>query len=230
MIEEIKGLGSFPNILFKLQQKNIKNMILKVKDKNHIYISFPYGVGIAEVVDVVERRKVWIKKMLEQFSCEQKEQIYNHGWIYHLGNIYKITYAYMPKTGVRVDKGEIRVYARGEEEIEKVVQKWQKNEAQRVCAEIIALWEEKIGIKTTHLSIKRMSSRWGSCNPKKGYINLNLSLIKMPKEVIEYVVVHELTHFFFYYHDKDFYLMMSRYLPQWEKMEAMLREWRRRVS
>ena len=87
-----------------------------------------------------------------------------------------------------------------------------------------------MGVKISHLSIKKMTSRWGSCNPKKGYINLNLSLIKMPRRMIEYVALHEMIHFFHYNHDKKFYAMMSEKMPDWQSRERELREWKRKVE
>ena len=67
-----------------------------------------------------------------------------------------------------------------------------------------------------------MKTRWGSCNPHKGYINLNLELIKNPKESIEYVVFHELSHLIHPNHSKEFYSYISAYMPDWKRRKEIL--------
>ncbi|WP_305862629.1 M48 family metallopeptidase [Helicobacter cholecystus] len=230
MIKEIKGLGALTHVHFTLQQKKIKSIILRVKANNHIHITFPYGVGIEEIVRAVDKRKEWIESKLIDFSCVQKEQYCNGGWIYHLGNIYSIDYIFASRIHVSLYEGKIQVSAKEESAIKPILEKWQKKEAQRIYAEILSYWAERLGVQISCLSIKKMSSRWGSCNPKKGYINLNFVLVKMPRTLIEYVAVHELIHFFFYYHNKDFYAMMNKCLPEWKQRETMLKEWSRKIK
>ena len=67
-----------------------------------------------------------------------------------------------------------------------------------------------------------MKTRWGSCNPTKGYINLNSELIKKSKECIEYVIFHELTHLIHIDHNKQFYNFLSVYMPNWKKRKEKL--------
>ncbi|MEA3490747.1 MAG: M48 family metallopeptidase [Campylobacterota bacterium] len=64
-----------------------------------------------------------------------------------------------------------------------------------------------------HIRIREMKRRWGSCNPSKGYINLNSELIKKPTECIEYVVFHELAHLVYSDHSSQFYNYLSLYMP-----------------
>jgi predicted metal-dependent hydrolase len=67
-----------------------------------------------------------------------------------------------------------------------------------------------------------MKSRWGSCNPKKSYINLNQELIKKPKKAIEYVVLHEIAHLKHHNHDFGFYNYLSSYMPDWKDVMEKL--------
>jgi predicted metal-dependent hydrolase len=67
-----------------------------------------------------------------------------------------------------------------------------------------------------------MKTRWGSCNPSKGYINLNSELIKKAKESIEYVIFHELTHLVHLNHSKEFYNYLDTYMPDWRKRKDKL--------
>jgi len=67
-----------------------------------------------------------------------------------------------------------------------------------------------------------MKTRWGSCNSQKGYINLNLELIKEPIRCIEYVVAHELAHLIHPNHSKEFYNYLSYLLPEWKELKKRL--------
>ncbi|CAC9587858.1 Putative predicted metal-dependent hydrolase [Bathymodiolus heckerae thiotrophic gill symbiont] len=64
--------------------------------------------------------------------------------------------------------------------------------------------------------IRKMKTRWGSCNPEKSYINLNSELIKAPIQCIEYVIFHELAHLIHPNHDKGFYTYLTIHMPNWK--------------
>ena len=74
------------------------------------------------------------------------------------------------------------------------------------------------------IKIRKMTSRWGSCAVNKKKITLNLSLVFVSREFTEYVVLHELLHFRYPGHNKEFYLAMSRYMPRWKEYRQMLKE------
>ena len=228
-VKEIQNLFFLPEIKITLEYKNIKNIILRIKSPTHLHISSPYGVSVDEIESVVRKREEWIRSRLNTISKKSEESYKNGGTIYHLGEKKQICFSPSARAKVSLQEGVLEVGAKSEEQIKELVEKWQKAEAYKVYAEVLAEWKREMGVKISHLSIKKMTSRWGSCNPKKGYINLNLSLIKMPRGVIEYVALHEMIHFFHYNHDKKFYAMMSEKMPDWQSRERELRGWKRRV-
>ena len=69
-----------------------------------------------------------------------------------------------------------------------------------------------------------MKTRWGSCNPKTPYINLNLKLIEKSKRAIEYVILHELIHLKYPYHNREFYDYLGLYMPDWRERKLRLLE------
>ncbi len=69
-----------------------------------------------------------------------------------------------------------------------------------------------------------MKTRWGSCNTQKGFINLNLELIKKTKICIEYVIFHELVHLIYPNHSKEFYKYLTLYMPDWEERKEKLED------
>ncbi len=74
------------------------------------------------------------------------------------------------------------------------------------------------------MRVKKMKTKWGSCNPESGRIWINLELIKKPKKHLEYVVVHELIHLLEPSHNENFVRLLQRYFPQWEKYRTELNE------
>lgn len=82
-------------------------------------------------------------------------------------------------------------------------------------------WQEKTKIKSNRIQIRKMVNKWGS-NSSKGNIILNSELTRLPKEVAEYAVLHELIHVAVPNHGKKFKAMLSAYMPDWEKRHAQL--------
>ncbi len=87
---------------------------------------------------------------------------------------------------------------------------------------LIAKWEKKIGVQVAEWRIRRMKSRWGSCNPKARRIWLNAELAKKPLECLEYVVVHEMLHLLEQRHNNTFYGLMDHFLPDWKQRKTLL--------
>ena len=90
------------------------------------------------------------------------------------------------------------------------------SEAKVVFNKIIRKYHPYINKPINKIRIKKMNTRWGSCNYKKGYINLNLYLIKKDIKFIEYVILHELTHLIYPNHSKDFYNFIKNIMPDYK--------------
>ena len=106
----------------------------------------------------------------------------------------------------------------------KVLDEWYRLQLQLLLPEITPKWENIVGKKAGEYRIKKMKTRWGTCNPRDSRIWLNLELIKKPLECIEYVLVHELVHFYERYHNQNFKQYMDRFLPQWRCCQRQLME------
>ena len=83
-------------------------------------------------------------------------------------------------------------------------------------AVLLPRWTTAVGHTPTHITIRPMTSRWGSCTPATGRIRLNAELADMPERLLEYVLVHELTHLLVCGHGPRFQTLMTRFLPDWE--------------
>lgn len=103
---------------------------------------------------------------------------------------------------------------------EKLVNDWlnnlQRETFDQICREIYPLFQ-KYGIAYPQIRIRKMTSRWGSCQPTRGIITLNSRLIEVPRASIEYVVLHEFAHFIHPNHSKEFYAFVATLMPDWKE-------------
>ncbi len=111
---------------------------------------------------------------------------------------------------------------------QKLLDQWYRREMESLLPELIKHWENTIGVQVGEWGIKKMKTRWGSCNTRARRIWLNLNLIKKPVICLEYVLVHELVHLLEASHNKRFYALMSRFMPEWREHEVLLEGKRRR--
>ncbi|MCD4818177.1 MAG: M48 family metallopeptidase, partial [Candidatus Cloacimonetes bacterium] len=81
---------------------------------------------------------------------------------------------------------------------------------------LIKKWEKKIGVKSNEFKIRKMRTKWGSCNNHTKTIILNLELAKKPIECLEYIIVHELVHLLERSHNERFVKFMNEFMPKWK--------------
>lgn len=87
---------------------------------------------------------------------------------------------------------------------------------------MIAKWERALGVQVKRVGIRRMKTRWGTCNYRTQSILINLELAKKPIECLEYIVAHELTHLLEPTHNANFVAILDRHLPQWHALRDEL--------
>ena len=99
---------------------------------------------------------------------------------------------------------------------------WHKAQLHAVVPALIRKWESKLGVRVSGYFLQRMKTKWGSCNPRKHHIRLNTELVKKPKDLLEYVVVHEMVHLIEPSHNERFLAVLDRHWPQWRESRAEL--------
>ena len=90
--------------------------------------------------------------------------------------------------------------------------------------ELIRKWEPQLGVEVAGYFLQRMKTKWGTCNPRARNIRLNTELVKKPKDLLEYVVVHELLHLIAPTHSELFFTPMNKHYPTWRDARAELNE------
>lgn len=183
-----------------IQRKRIKNTYLRVKDDLSIYISTNYFVSKRDIENFIESNKDSIRMMLnKQIKKNNKKDDF-----YYLGKSYEVT---------------------NKEELENV-DKWYRKQAIKIFSEryeyLFSKFESNVSMPT--LKIRKMKSRWGVCNRRRHTITLNLELIKKDINIIDYVIIHELCHLVHFNHSKNFWNLVSYYIPNYKQLRKLLKE------
>ena len=107
---------------------------------------------------------------------------------------------------------------------EKVIHEWHKALLHEAVPPLVHKWEARLGIEVAGYFLQRMKTKWGSCNRRAGNIRLNTELVKKPKGLLEYVVVHEMLHMIAPTHGEQFLGLMNQHWPAWREARAELNE------
>ena len=105
-----------------------------------------------------------------------------------------------------------------------VMHEWHKSLLHEVVPPLIQKWEQKLKVRVSGYFLQRMKTKWGSCNHAEGNIRLNTELVKKPKDLLEYVVVHEMAHLIEPTHSDRFIAILEEHYPSWREARAELNE------
>ena len=195
-------------------KKNNKNTYIKIKDDLTIYVTTNYLTTKREVKRILDNEKDFLRKALSRARKKlEKEELF-----YYLGEKYDIIL--VPFENIEVSDGKIYV------KDEKTLDKWLKKEIKRVFAERLEynydLFDEDIPFPK--LKIRSMKTRWGVCNKRNNSVTLNSKLIKYSIHEIDYVIIHELSHFVHFDHSREFWETVRMHMPDYKKSVAVLKE------
>lgn len=194
-------------------KKNNKNTYIRVKEDLGIYVTTNYLVTKKQIINLLDANKDYLRKSI----LRQEKNNLKKDKFYYLGKEYDVIY-------MNVDNVEFinnRLYIKDE----KTLNKWYKESIKTIFTERLNyyynIYEESIPYP--NLKIRKMTSRWGVCNRKNNNVTLNSELIKYSVDKLDYVIVHELSHFIHFDHSKNFWQLVSKYCPNYKKIRKELR-------
>lgn len=219
-------------LLFKLVRSARKSLGLYVYRDGSVMVRAPQRINLAEIYMFLRERWHWLQEKRAEFADEPTPVPvrYEDGVRFlHLGHWYTLRLQVARRARIALQGEELKVQLpeevlQDQEAIEAAIRRWQRQEAQRVFPLRLAFCHEsmlELQLPFPDLRIRRMRSRWGSCS-SRGVITLNLELIRMPLDCIDYVVVHELCHLVEFHHGPEFYALQARFMPEWEERKARL--------
>lgn len=222
---------SVSGIRVSVVRKAIKNLHLGVYPPDgRVRVAAPLAVSDAAVRVAVIGRLGWIKRQQASFERQPREtqrEMVSGESHYYRGRRYRLEVVEtdgLPRVELRGLRALVLHVRPGcsAEDRERLLQRWYRDRLREIVPGLLVKWQAKLGVEVCAWGIKRMKTKWGSCNARARRIWLNLELIKKPPGCLEYVLVHELTHLLARNHDERFLGLMDRHLPTWRRRRAEL--------
>lgn len=226
----MSSLIELGDITISMAFKAIKNVHLTVlPPEGKVTLVAPLGTR-PEVARAYAITKLqWIRQQQAMLNAQAREaprqfveRESHHVW----GRRYLMTVVDVNvKPHVKLDHKRITLSVRPGHDAAKrleVMHEWHKSLLHALVPNLIAKWEPKLGVKVSGYFLQRMKTKWGSCNHHACNIRLNTELVKKPKDLVEYVVVHEMAHLLEPTHNERFVALLDQHWPHWRECRAEL--------
>ena len=216
---------SVAGLTIDVVRKSIKNLHLGVyPPEGRVRVAAPLRVDDEAVRLAVISKLAWIKRQQKRFQTQERQsarEYVSRESHYYFGNRYLLN--------IIEHKGRSRVEVHNQTIIdlfvpkgadkskrEQILSTWYRKELKALIPPLIEKWEAVMGVKVADWGVKKMKTKWGSCNIEASRIWLNLELAKKPVQCLEYIIVHEMVHLLEPHHNDRFIELMDRFMPQWQ--------------
>lgn len=224
---EVNGL------LVAIVRKEIKNLHLGVYPPDgRIRVAAPFAVSDEAVRHAIIMRQGWIRKQQARFALQERQsqrEMIDGESHYFAGQRYRLKIIESSGSSAVLLRGkatmELHVLpGSSREKREEILLRWYRDKLKGLIPGIISKWEPILGVAVAEWGVKRMKTKWGSCNPDKCRIWLNLELAKKDVKCLEYIVLHEMVHILERTHNDRFRGYMDQFMPSWKVLRDELNQ------
>jgi len=218
-------------VVFNLLQKRIKNLHLRIYPPHgEVRISAPLRLDLVAIKKFISTKISWIKT--QQIKIKNRKRAEPLKFIsgeshYFFGKKYVLQIFENSKKNIVIINGdEIEIHGKKNLDFkkrQKLLDEFYRNELKKLVPQLIFQYEKIMQVKVSHFGIKKMTTRWGTCNIKAKRIWINLELAKKRVECLEFIVVHEMTHLLERKHSKKFFAFMDKFMPNWQVWKGELK-------
>lgn len=212
-------------------RKDIKNLHVGVYPPDgRVRVAAPRQLDNSAVRLAVVTRMGWIRRQKASFERQERqsrreyvtgESHYFEGRRYRLVVVERAAPAEVKIVSSRTIKLFVRPNT-SRERREAIMHAWYRERLRENFASLLAKWEPRVGVQVAELRIRRMRTRWGTCNAPARRIWLNLELAKKPRQCLEYILVHEMVHLLVRHHNDAFRALMTSLFPMWQQCRKEL--------
>jgi predicted metal-dependent hydrolase len=218
------------DITVDVDLKDIKNIHLSVyPPTGRVRIAAPLRMNMDTIRIYAISKLSWIKKHQQKFQTQVREaprEYLNKEGHYFIGKRYLLkVIEHDASPRVTIKHNTIELYVRPNTDIQKrqvIMDEWYRQQLKELAPPIIEKWEKVMNVSLHELAVKKMKTKWGTCNREAKRIWLNLELAKKPFHCIEYIIVHELVHLLERNHNDRFIAFMNSFLPEWKQLKNEL--------
>jgi hypothetical protein len=221
---------TFGDITITMKRKQVKHVHLSVHPPNgRVTMVIPQATRLAAARAYAVSKLRWIRKQREQLQGQPRElprTFVTRESHFLWGRRYLLTVQEANAKPSVIAKNRrlvmtVRPGASGTKRAE-VMHEWHKLLLHEAVRPLLRKWETRLGIRASAYFLQRMKTKWGACNTQARNIRLNTELVKKPRDLLEYVIVHELMHLIEPKHSDRFIALMDRHYPHWREARAEL--------
>lgn len=218
------------SLWLQINRKAIKNLHISVLPPDgRIRVSAPEQMTETAIRMAVVSRIPWIKKQQRDFAAQprQSDREMVSGECHYLwGRRHRLDVIERPgRHEVKVSGGKIHLFVNPDTSVENralVLSEFYRRQLKTQIEKLLPEWQKRIGVEVSAWSVKKMKTKWGSCNVGAKRIWLNLELTKKPPECLEYILVHELVHLLERKHNHCFQAHMDKFMFNWRERRDLL--------
>ena len=228
---EIKG----EKIKLKIQNYKKAKTIKILFKGDFLKITKPYGISLSDILKVIKQNEEDIyekyKKTLNS-KKDIKKQWKTGEKIYYKGRELEIIREYQERQKITIelepDKLKVIIPQNIIEEdikpnVDRAVKMLFKANTEAIINARLPYWSEKMGLKYNSVKVQDATTRYGSCVPARKALHFSSRLIMLPEEQVDAVIVHELCHMVYKYHDEKFYNLVKQYIPNYQELDKWLK-------
>jgi predicted metal-dependent hydrolase len=215
----------------EIRRKAIKNLHVGVYPPDgNVRVAAPSHLDDEAVRLAIVSRLNWIRRQQKSFARQARQsarEMVTGESHYFEGRRYRLNVVEQPgKPRIRLVKNnalELRVPPCTDREgRQRVLDRWYRRQLKARVPDLLSRWQSVVGAEVADCRVKKMKTKWGSCNAQARRIWLNLELVKKPVGCVEYILVHEMIHFFERHHNERFRELIDRYMPDWRTRRDQL--------
>ena len=217
-----------------LTRKGIKNLHISVMPPNgQVRVSAPDAMTETAIRMAVIHRIPWIRRQQTAFAKQERQsarEMVNGETHYLWGRRYRleaIESDTLKSQTIKLKSGKLilTVNTGASDEVKlKLLTEYYRGRLKARAPDLIDKWSKKTGVTISDWQIRKMKTKWGSCNIEEGNIRLNLDLAKKPLPCLEYIILHELLHFKERQHNDRFKALLDIHMPDWRSRRDLLNQ------
>ena len=212
---------------YRVTKKKIKNFIIRIYPDLRIAVSVPLHASSKDIENFIQNKKEWIETTLKKIEmAKENKNNLKENIIRILGKKIEKKIIESDLERIRLTDTSIYIYSKDIDntKIEKKLLEWKAEKLKVILDEYLTKYTKLLNKNINYYQIKKLSSAWGIYHKRENYISFNFDLIEKDIECIEYVVLHELCHIFYMNHQKDFWALVEKYMPDYKARRKKLKD------
>ena len=204
---------------YTITKKKIKNFIIRIYPDLRIAVSVPLHAGSKDIENFIQSKKEWIETTLNKIEMAKKNKNnFKKNTMKILGKDVEKKIIESDLERIRLTDTSVYIYSKNIDNagIDKKLFEWKFEELKSILEEYLGKYTKLLNTNINYYQIKKLSSAWGIYHKRENYISFNFDLIEKDIKCIEYVVLHEICHIFYMDHQKKFWTLVEKYMPDYK--------------